>query len=93
MNGSEKTLKEKYLFLPQHRGLQRGLLRIRRCVFTGCAPAAYVVCNSNPQTALGSVVTRIPCVTDFDQDPTLVINDGDWIRVDAETGTVEVIKK
>ncbi len=61
--------------------------------YTGCAPAAYVVRNNNPQTALGSVVARIPCVTDFDQDPTEVIKDGDRVRVDAETGTVEIIKK
>jgi hypothetical protein len=32
-------------------------------------------------------------VTDFDQDPLQVIATGDWVRVDADNGIVEVTKK
>ncbi len=88
-----KNVKGKVLVFTTASGSSAWTIAHQALRFTGCAPAAYVVCNSNPQTALGSVVTRIPCVTDFDQDPTVVIADGDWIRVDAEAGIVEVIKK
>lgn len=60
--------------------------------FAGVAPAAYVVRENNPQVALGSVVGRLPCVADFDQDPTEVITSRDLVKVDADRGIVEVIK-
>ena len=87
-----KNVKGKVLVFTTASGSSAWTIAHQALRFTGCAPAAYVVRSSNPQTALGSVVTRIPCVTDFDQDPTEVIKDGDWVKVDAETGTVEVIK-
>jgi phosphoenolpyruvate-protein kinase (PTS system EI component) len=36
---------------------------------------------------------RIPSVTDLDRDPLDVIETGDWVKVDGDTGTVEVTKK
>jgi len=57
------------------------------------SPAAYVIRENNPQTALGSVVGRLPSVTDLDQDPTEIISSGDWVRVDADRGVVEVVKQ
>jgi predicted aconitase with swiveling domain len=59
----------------------------------GKSPKAYVTKESNPQTALGAVVARIPAVTEFDQDPTEVIATGDWVRVDADQGFIEITKK
>jgi len=58
----------------------------------GLSPAAYIIKEINPQTALGSVVGRLPSVTDLDQDPTQVISSGDWVRVDADRGVVDVTK-
>ena len=61
--------------------------------FAGVAPAAYVVRDNNPQTALGSVVARLPCVTDLDRDPTEEIETGDQVKVDADRGIVEITKR
>ena len=36
------------------------------------------------------MVTRVPAVTDLDQDPCLLIRTGDWVRVDATHGLIEV---
>jgi predicted aconitase with swiveling domain len=43
--------------------------------------------------ALGAVVTHAPAMTELDQDPLTVIETGDWVKVDADNGIVEVIKK
>jgi uncharacterized protein len=59
----------------------------------GKSPKAYVTKESNPQTALGAVVARVPAVTELDQDPTEAISTGDWVRVDADRGVVEITKK
>jgi len=57
----------------------------------GNAPAAWIIRDANPQTALGSVVMGIPAVTNLDQDPISAIETGDWLRVDGDKGIVEVI--
>jgi predicted aconitase with swiveling domain len=43
--------------------------------------------------ALGAVVTHAPSITDFDIDPLTVIRTGDWVKVDADRGTVEITPK
>jgi predicted aconitase with swiveling domain len=45
------------------------------------------------KVALGAVVSRVPSITDLDQDPLLVIKTGDWVKVDADKGVVEVTKR
>lgn len=59
----------------------------------GVAPAAMLFVEMSTKIALGAVVTRAPAVTDFDLDPVLAIQTGDWVRVDANLGVVEVIRK
>lgn len=61
--------------------------------FTGNAPSAHIVKECNAQAALGAVVLRIPSVTDCDSDPTEMISNGDWVRVDADKGLVEITKR
>jgi uncharacterized protein len=36
------------------------------------------------------VVTRVPVLTDLDADPCEEIKTGDWLRIDADRGVVEV---
>jgi predicted aconitase with swiveling domain len=56
----------------------------------GCAPLAMVFTTITTKVALGAVVTRVPAITELDQDPVEVIKTGDWVRVDADAGTVTV---
>lgn len=59
----------------------------------GSQPAAMLFNVMNSKIALGSVVVHSPAMTDFDQDPTEVIETGDWVKVDADNGIVEITKK
>lgn len=59
----------------------------------GTAPAAMLFTVMTTKVALGAVVTRVPAMTDFDVDPFSVIEEGDWVRVDADAGRVEVTRK
>jgi predicted aconitase with swiveling domain len=58
----------------------------------GTAPLALVFTTMTTKVALGAVVMRVPSVTDLDGDPLAVIENGDWVRVDGDAGTVEVWK-
>jgi len=59
----------------------------------GTAPKALVFNEMTTKIALGAVVMRVPSVTDLDRDPLEVIETGDWVVVDGDTGTVEVTKR
>ncbi|HEX78201.1 MAG TPA: DUF126 domain-containing protein [Dehalococcoidia bacterium] len=59
----------------------------------GNAPKAMIIGEINSLTAIGAVVMQVPTVTDLDQNPTEVIATGDWVKVDADKGIVEVTKK
>ena len=59
----------------------------------GVAPAALLFNEMTTKIALGAVVTRAPALTDFDRDPLQCIETGDWVRVDADAGIVEITKR
>ncbi|GGM62948.1 hypothetical protein GCM10010106_06140 [Thermopolyspora flexuosa] len=56
----------------------------------GTAPLAMVFTTVSTKSALGAVVTRVPAVTDLDQDPVQVIRTGDRVTVDGDRGLVIV---
>ena len=58
----------------------------------GAGPKAVIFNELTTKMALGAVVMRVPAMTDLDQDPLEVIRDGDWVRVDADQGIVEVTR-
>lgn len=56
----------------------------------GTAPIGMIFQVTSTKSALGAVVTRVPTVTDLDRDPVEVIATGDWVRIDADHGIVEI---
>ena len=88
-----KNIQGKVLVFTTASGSSAWTIAHQALRFVGLSPAAYVVRENNPQTALGSVVARRPCISDLDRDPTDVIATGDWVRVDAEQGIVEITKR
>lgn len=59
---------------------------------TGTAPLALVFNVMTTKAALGAVVLRVPSLTDLDRDPVDLVRSGDWVRVDADAGTLSVWK-
>lgn len=57
----------------------------------GTAPAAMVFTTVTTKAVLGAVVTRVPTVSELDQDPVQVIRTGDIVEVNANDGTVTII--
>jgi predicted aconitase with swiveling domain len=57
------------------------------------APAAFLFNEMTTKMALGAVVTHSPAMTDFERDPLACIETGDWVRVDADRGVIEITKK
>ena len=59
----------------------------------GTNPVAFIYRKGNNLTVFAAMVMNVPTVTDFDRDPTEVIETGDHVIVNGDEGIIEVIKK
>lgn len=87
-----KSFKGKVLVFPGAKGSSGWASHFQTTRLAGSAPAAMIFNIMTTKIALGAVVTRVPAVTDLDQDPLKVIETGDWVKVDGDKGIVEVSK-
>jgi predicted aconitase with swiveling domain len=83
--------KGKVLVFPGPRG-SGGFIDYGMTKAYGSNPVAFIYRKGNNLTISAAMCAKIPTVTDFDQDPTEVIETGDYVRVDGDQGIVEVIK-
>ena len=90
---SGQSFKGKVLVFPGAKGSSGWSTRFHVARSAGMAPAALLFNEMTTKVALGAVVMHAPAITDFDQDPLKVIATGDWVRVDADNGIVEITKK
>ena len=88
-----QSFKGKVLVFPGAKGSSGWSTRFHVARLAGAAPLAMVFNQMSTKIALGAVVTRAPAVTDLDQDPLKIIETGDWVKVDADQGVVEVTKR
>lgn len=87
-----QSFKDKVLVFPGAKGSSGWSAVFHMTRLTGTAPKALLFNEMTTKIALGAVVMRVPSITGFDQDPLAVIETGDWVRVDADRGIVEVTK-
>lgn len=86
------SFKDKVLVFPGAKGSSGWSAVFHMTRLSGAAPKAMLFNEMTTKIALGAVVMRVPSVTDFDRDPLEVIETGDWVKVDADRGIVEVRK-
>jgi len=53
-------------------------------------PIALVIPRIDSRTGVACVVSRVPAVTDLQDDILALVRDGDWVRVDGDRGIVEI---
>ncbi len=59
----------------------------------GSAPKAMINVRAHPVWVVIAIAINIPLVDRLDKNPCEVIETGDWVKVDAQKGIVEVTKK
>ena len=87
------SFKNKILVFPGAKGSSAWSAAFHVARLAGVAPKAMIFTVMTTKVALGAVVMHAPSVTDLDQDPLTVIETGDWVKVDADRGIVEVFKR
>ncbi|MEM2319519.1 MAG: DUF126 domain-containing protein [Candidatus Bathyarchaeia archaeon] len=85
-------LKGKVFVFPTPRG-SGGWINIGRTSMYGTNPIAMVYYKGNALTVCGALILNRPTVGDCEQDPSKLIDTGDWVIVKADEGIVEVIKR
>lgn len=87
-----RNIKDKVLVYPTSKGSTGGSYRIYEMSYKKTAPAAFVQLERDPISALGCIMAGIPAVDGFEIDPLTFIEDGDFIEVDADKGSIVVTK-
>jgi predicted aconitase with swiveling domain len=59
----------------------------------GSAPKAIINVRAHPVWVALAIELDIPLVDRLDRNPCEVIKTGDWVKVDAENGIVEITNK
>ncbi len=75
----------KVLVFPTGKGSTVGSYTLYRLKHSGKAPAAILNAECETITAVGCIIAGIPCV---DHIPLEGITTGDWVRVDADEGSL-----
>jgi hypothetical protein len=78
----------KILVFPTGKGSTVGSYTLYRLKRAGLAPAAIINTECETITAVGCIISEIPCV---DQIPIERLESGTRVRVDGEAGVVEVM--
>ena len=87
-----KSLKDAILVFPFGKGSSGWGRNFQNLGHFKAAPKAMLIGLVDTRTALGAVTAQVPSVTDFDIDPLSIIEDGDFVDVNADEGIVTVTK-
>lgn len=82
----------KVLVFPGAKGSSGWSAQFHTARVMGTAPAAWLFNDMCTKVALGTVVSHAPAMTGFARDPLELIQTGDWVRVDADSGTVTITR-
>ena len=82
-----QSIAGRVLVFPTGKGSTVGSYTLYRLKKAGLAPAAIINAESETITAVGCIISEIPCV---DQIPLEQLETGMRLRVDGESGSVEV---
>jgi len=88
-----KDLAGKVLVFPTGRGGIFSTAMLMGLARKGLGPKAMINVKTHPVFTYASIVLDIPTVDRLNKNPCDVIETGDWVKVDAQKGIVEVTKR
>lgn len=88
-----QSIDGRVLVIPASKGSNCWSSHFNSAMHNDVKPAGWVVSQIDARVGVAAVVVGAPMVADFsDVDPCKEINTGDWVRVDGDTGAVEITK-
>lgn len=83
----------KILVFPSGKGSTTGSWQYYGAYKRGFAPKGIINVKAEGVVAISAIITGTPMVHELEQNPLEVIQTGDFVRIDADNGAVEVQKK
>lgn len=87
-----QSIKNKILIFPNGKGSTGGSYVIYQLAKSKTGPLAIINLSTETIIATGAIMGEIPVVDHLDQNPLEVIKNGDYLKVDATQGTVEIVR-
>jgi len=88
-----KSVTGNILVYPTGKGSTAGSYKLYQMALDGTAPKAIINNKADSVTISGAFLGNIPMMHRFDINPTEVIQTGDEVTVDADTGTINIVKE
>jgi hypothetical protein len=88
-----KSFKGKIFVFPKGKGSTMAPYVAFDCVKNGVAPKAILCQRADGVIAMGAIMAKIPAVHLFKKDIMKAVQTGDYAKVDADNGTLEILKK
>ena len=83
----------KILVFPTGKGSTTGSWQYYAAFKRGNAPKGIINANAEGVVAVSAIITSTPMVHKLEKDPLECIETGDFVRIDANNGIVEIEKK
>jgi predicted aconitase with swiveling domain len=88
-----QSIDGRILVIPASKGSNCWSGHFNSAMINGVKPAGWVVTQIDARVGVAAVVVGSPMVADFtDVDPCRAIKTGDWVKVNGDTGEVEITR-
>ena len=88
-----KSFKDKIFVFPKGRGSTVAPYVAFNCVENGVAPKAILCQKADGVIALVGIMAKIPVVDQFGKNIVELVQTGDYVKVDADKGIIEIVGK
>ena len=88
-----KSFKDKIFVFPKGRGSTVAPYVAFNCVENGVAPKAILCQKADGVIALVGIMAKIPVVDQFEKNIVELVQTGDYVKVDADKGIIEIVGK
>ena len=87
-----RSIKGKILVMPGSKGSNGWSCYFNAARIAGCTPKGWIFTRIDSSAGVGAALLKIPTVVDFpaDLDPCVHIETGDRVRINGDTGEVEI---
>lgn len=85
------SIKDKILIFPYGKGSTGGSYVVYQLAKLGTGPKAMINIKTETIIAVGAIMGSIPVMHELEKNPLDIIHTGDYVKVDAMNGVVEVI--
>lgn len=88
-----QSIADKIFVFPTGKGSSAGPLISWAAMKAGNNPKAMICVRAEPIVAAAAITASIPMVDRLDKNPLEVIETGDYVKIDANEGVVEIVGK